>query len=206
MKKLIFNIGPLEIEKYKYIKTQNDVLLFYINIARLFYAAEPDKHINNKTYAEILIDNYSRVFLKMSENKICSFNFPFSLIDDVLYIGDIKYDQYMLTILERLIKDTEEKKLPFFNVVFEGNYEYEFPEYDIDQIIKAYSYLCKFDCGYFRVEHDVNNENGDYHPTDHIDFYFSQKNTLKLGFSNRPNDQMIKEICDNSKKRKFIKI
>lgn len=141
--------------------------------------------------------------MRLGKDKIISFTFPFNLINGELYINDISIDNYVLAVFESILRKSINEKVSFYDALCEKNYDNEFPEYDDEFFLKLYFYLISYDSGYFRVDHDK--ENAKYnHPIDHVDLFYSQKCTCKLGFNNRPEDSFIVEMVNNRLPRKKI--
>lgn len=203
MKKIIYDINDTEIAKYSAIREKNDILLYYVNIARLILTANESQSSEHSKYVKIIVDDFSRVFMRLGKDKIISFTFPFNLINGELYINDISIDNYVLAVFESILRKSINEKVSFYDALCEKNYDNEFPEYDDEFLLKLYFYLISYDSGYFRVDHDK--ENAKYnHPIDHVDLFYSQKCTCKLGFNNRPEDSFIVEMVNNRLPRKKI--
>lgn len=203
MKKIIYDINDTEIAKYSAIREKNDILLYYVNIARLILTANESQSREHSKYVKIIVDDFSRVFMRLGKDKIISFTFPFNLINGELYINDISIDNYVLAVFESILRKSINEKVSFYDALCEKNYDNEFHEYDDEFFLKLYFYLISYDSGYFRVDHDK--ENAKYnHPIDHVDLFYSQKCTCKLGFNNRPEDSFIVEMVNNRLPRKKI--
>lgn len=203
MKKIIYDINDTEIAKYSAIREKNDILLYYVNIARLILTANESQSREHSKYVKIIVDDFSRVFMRLGKDKIISFTFPFNLINGELYINDISIDNYVLAVFESILRKSINEKVSFYDALCEKNYDNEFPEYDDEFLLKLYFYLISYDSGYFRVDHDKENAKYNHH-IDHVDLFYSQKCTCKLGFNNRPEDSFIVEMVNNRLPRKKI--
>ena len=59
-------------------------------------------------------------------------------------------------------------------------------------------YLITIESGYLRYDHDESfcKNNLNYHPTDHIDFFYSSSNTFKIGLKKQLTCSELREIVD----------
>lgn len=117
MKKIIYDINDTEIAKYSAIREKNDILLYYVNIARLILTANESQSREHSKYVKIIVDDFSRVFMRLGKDKIISFTFPFNLINGELYINDISIDNYVLAVFESILRKSLNEKVSFYDAL-----------------------------------------------------------------------------------------
>ena len=65
--------------------------------------------------------------------------------------------------------------------------------------------LIIFEDGYLRFDfHDKENEREDYHPLHHVDFFYSNEATFKIGLSGMLNISECIDVLDRNKKCSYI--
>ncbi|MEZ0537235.1 hypothetical protein ACAG39_08280 [Caldicellulosiruptoraceae bacterium PP1] len=147
-----------------------------------------------------------RVFYNY-ENKIFSINFPFSIKkvekNFELFWNDILVDHVIIATILSLIEIDDEgniKNKEFFEIVMDNiedkKYECSFKDdvitaKIIGNSIKILKYLLVIEDGYLRYDCDVENyrkakEKGNInrHPLHHLDIFYLDDNTFKLGLDN----------------------
>lgn len=67
---------------------------------------------------------------------------------------------------------------------------------DPDSLWVALSELITSDDGYLRIDHDPDRENGNLHPLNHIDVFFSQSATFKLGLSEKLEIEALSDLLN----------
>lgn len=98
---------------------KNDILLYYVNIARLILTANESQSREHSKYVKIIVDDFSRVFMRLGKDKIISFTFPFNLINGELYINDISIDNYVLAVFESILRKSLNEKVSFYDALCE---------------------------------------------------------------------------------------
>ncbi|MBH1852446.1 MULTISPECIES: hypothetical protein [Stenotrophomonas] len=69
----------------------------------------------------------------------------------------------------------------------------------------AFAELLTEDHGYFRYDHDPDNENGEFHPLHHLDFFFKNTSAVKIGLSSKVGLDLLHSLCDSSVAKRYIR-
>lgn len=145
----------------------------------------------------IVVSKMRRIFL-ISHKKYVSFYFPFNIDNqkdrDIIFIPEAKIiDHAFISSLRSTLQEIK-------------NRNGQALESCIDLILDAdeqdasfwsiFSYLLQMDDGYLRYDHDVENMSEDYHPEYHLDIFYSQSTTFKLGLKNRLTECNLQKILN----------
>lgn len=172
----------------------------------------------------ICIDKMSRVFYVM-DNKIFSMRFPFHLEVESEYNVRRIYDintglevesvllSALISIFER-IDDKNDKQRgidfgEFIDMIVESeNLEKGITAENLWTIVK---YLMKCDLGYLRYDHDENHDeknqnikNPKMHPIDHIDIYYDNSVTCKIGVKKELSYEQFRDILDLNSECSYV--
>lgn len=173
---------------------------------------------NNDFDISICVDKMSRIFY-YTYNKVFSICFPFYITKekdtDKIVIKDnicnIRIDLNVANILNILFDDLHIFEKGFEDIYFEleeklqiiyDDFNLSKYMYPIDDIWLLVTNILKSEPGYLRYDYDEKNANGGIHPLMHIDVYFSDQNTFKIGLEQYID---ILEILDNNKERFYLK-
>lgn len=209
------------------IKTKNQIISILVTSLKIILT---DLNPSENGVGTFCIKDYGlkrRIFFTVyDEEKIVSkhfsFAFPFNMTfsNAGVYFGlnnrEIQIDLFTLEILSTLVKnnwfaDSNEENhniLTFFESYCDLLDEYNISneiEVDLWSVIKA---LLTFEPGYVRYDYDEENVEEHVHPLHHIDVYYSDIGTFKLGFnenitiSNRLNLEEFEDILLDGKSRK----
>lgn len=192
------------------IREKSDVLGLLLNtIPNIFVNNKNDSGLGT---CEIIVDKMSRIiFTLINDDKIYkkfSFNFPFTLKenyevdeDDIFYNKWIIVDSegeritnQTISILKILFEDDafvdrihlDIEPLDFYEQILQAIKEVELDVTISDNYIwRLIRYLYLFEPGYLRYDYDdtESRRNAITHPLHHLDFYFSNNVTLKLGIA-----------------------
>lgn len=162
--------------------------------------------INNDDEMRIVIyiDKMKRIFY-CTKNKVQSLSFPFNVNKDndiKFYYKNIEIDFKLISTLIRIFSDDKmDNSLSLIDSLL-NDYEYfnSTEEYQnlLEELLLT---LSIFEDGYLRFDFDdIENENKEKHPLNHIDFYYTNSNTFKLGITNKISLKKSIEIIDINKK------
>lgn len=159
------------------------------DIIRLLINATKYMLINTEIKPELVVgemrlhvDKMSRIFF-FSENKYFSFNFPFGVLfedghyrfySNYLDSLDNKVTSELLSIVQSDGVNESSCILDFYSE-FVDIVEYR------EELWGQYLELLRFEDGYVRFDHDPARVNGDAHPLNHLDIFYSGSSTFKLG-------------------------
>ena len=150
----------------------------------------------------IWVDKMSRLFLNQDQ-KIHCLNYPFDIRDQggVLQFFYLKrkLDSISMNVVLSILSnfDAIQKSLDdMLDCFIETMTEFSVKlDSDMHFYWNLLMYLLTMETGYLRYDHDEMN-NAPLHPMDHIDFFYSNRNTFKIGLKRKLTWQDIKEIID----------
>ena len=145
----------------------------------------------------LYIDKMSRLFF-FSDSKYFSFNFPFqvSYSDEKIvfyskYLDDIN-SKVSSEILSLILSD----KIHNSSCVLDFSSEFlDLAEYS-EELWKQYFHLLTYEDGYIRFDHDPEHENGNLHPLTHLDVFYSNVATFKIGTDNNFSQKDLIDLVD----------
>ena len=161
-KLLVYSEEIKEFSDFEVVKTEEDLrIVIYINkMKRLFYC---------------------------TKNKIQSLCFPFTIIlneNTVEFLHEkTLLDYSKISILKGVFKRSTMTTLTELNdELLNDDYYNSLCENEKEKIKQVLLFLTIFEDGYLRFDfHDTENFNEDFHPLHHIDLYYTNSNTFKLG-------------------------
>ena len=165
---------------------KKDVIALWMNAIKLISVyAEPAKE-QVSGHLVLHVDKMSRLFIETG-TKSFSVSFPFSIYekDHGLEFGtsacpevDSKVTSDILSLINGQDVFSSGNVLEFADPLIELTG-------DQDLVWQLLRDLMLVDDGYIRIDHDPDNENGALHPLDHIDIFYSQSATFKIGLGVR---------------------
>lgn len=209
MSRYDFNIPKHTKEKIFFsIREKKDVISLLIETIKFIKASS---HISENTDAKIIIiskSKMSRIFYILN-NKYFSIIFPFRIeVNEEEYRFFLKDGTELtyefLSKITELIKNEVFFKTfeDFVNEIFDKNNTF-LNEEKIWDFMKE---ICFLEYGYLRYDYDLEHENGNFHPLNHLDINYSNRTTFKLGLSKEITTQEFVDMLDNTLERKFIKL
>ena len=167
-------------------REKKDVIVLWMNSLKTIAAyARPD---DAKKVGELVlvVDRMSRLFIH-TQDKSFSVNFPFSAreVEGTLEFGapscpvvDSKVTSDIISLINTNDVLNKRSVSEFADPLLEI-----YGEQDV--IWELLRDLMIADDGYLRIDHDPTNVNGNVHPLDHIDIFYSQSATFKIGLRAR---------------------
>lgn len=198
MKLFMYHTSPLLIEYDSSIRRKVDIIKLLLNVIRLSKVKQPEdiESINTSNEEEkidiiICINKMSRVFI-CEKNKIHTFQLPFIIKQNGSNLLDIYFNGYLLDseIISKCIRFFNElgDVLNIEEIIEILWKEVEEGEPTKNNIInELIIYLMLFESGYLRCDYDSNPErvNEITHPINHLDMYYSSRNTFKIGLKRK---------------------
>jgi hypothetical protein len=153
------------------------------------------------------ISKMSRLFFS-SANKVFSVNFPFTAIeqDDCLRFRSIHHSDINGALTSNIISILES------TTSLEAREVLEFADPIFSQADSDPDFWCLFrdllmsEDGYVRYDHDDIRNNGNLHPVDHLDIFYSSANTFKLGLGGRISADILTDMLNLTSDCHFIEI
>lgn len=178
---LVYSEEIKEFSDFEVIKTEEDLrIVIYINkMKRLFYC---------------------------TKNKVQSVCFPFTIISDEnsveFFHEKSLLDYSKISILKGVFKRSSMTTLTELNdELLNDDYYNSLCENEKEVINQVLLFLTIFEDGYLRFDfHDTENFNEDFHPLHHIDLYYTNSNTFKLGLEEEMSLKKNIKIIDITEK------
>lgn len=213
MKAYGVQIDPHLIGYNSAIRNKSGIVKLLINIVRylIIYHVKPleELTIQDSTTSIVLILNVAKMsrILICENDKIHTFQFPFNLIisDDntKIYYNHIELDSGILAILSTTFIDLDDGQS--IEKILENYWEaisnLEIDENDVRIYSGLITYLLSFEPGYLRFDYDDNEDRANVtnHPVNHLDIYYTNNNTFKIGLNNKLNYNQMIDILDITK-------
>lgn len=134
----------------------------------------------------LYIDKMSRLFF-FSESKFFSFNFPFQVCNSE--DGVVFYSKHVDDLNSRVTSQI--LNIVCSDEIYDASCVFEFSDKFLDaveyseELWRQFIDLLKYEDGYIRFDHDPDNENGNLHPLNHLDVFYSNVATFKLGINSK---------------------
>ncbi len=196
MKSHRFNLDTHFVDQaFSPLRTKVQALIVLMKCIKLMLAGNIIP--NDKKSGELLlsVSKRSRLFL-FSENKYYSIGFPFFVDerDGMLRFStkhiqsvDSKITSDVISVLSSQEKFDSSSGLEFIE-----------PVVDIEDSEPGFwpflLGLLMYEDGYVRYDHDPKHENGDLHPLNHYDFFYSSFTNCKVGLRNKLNDTEMVDL------------
>ncbi len=167
---------------------------------------------NGEIEVTIHVDKMSRVFI-CKDAKIHTFQFPFTIIEEngslSVYFNELVLDSKVSSILSSIFNNNSlfsESIDIMLDVFIDAMKEYEIEhKYYTESIWAIVIWLLSFEPGYLRYDYDPERQDGEYHPLNHLDIYYTNRNTFKLGLEESVDKYGLINILDINEKCKFLK-
>ena len=213
MKKLELCIKRNLFNNFKSIRSKKDIILLLLeSIKNLMLYRDnivefSDVDIitdDDEMRIVIYIDKMKRIFY-CTKNKVQSLSFPFNVNTDndiKFYYKNIEIDFKLISTLIRIFStDNMDNSLTLIDSLL-NDYQYSNSTKEYQNLLEELLLsLSIFEDGYLRFDFDdIENEDETYHPIHHIDFYYSNSNTFKLGIMDKISLKKSIEIIDINKK------
>ncbi|WP_417743707.1 hypothetical protein [Salipiger sp.] len=205
------NVEPFDLDKFQLqdlscaFRKRKDIISFWMHVVKtvVSYTEPAKEQVSGKML--ICTDKMHRVFIH-SDTKSFSTSLPFSIkkVDDyfscTLKTGieiDSKISSEVIAALSTTASFENGEVLGFADDVM-GVSD------DPDTLWTVLSELINADDGYIRFDHDPDNENGALHPLNHLDIFFSQSATFKVGLHDRLHVDAFSDILNTKTNCHFL--
>ena len=158
--------------------------------------------LDTKNYGQVIIkvSKMSRIIYEL-ENKIFSITFPFNISKTEegyhIYdsISEIKIDILIISKIINILNNFSSENddiYDFFSQFDDGDNDEEV----LNKIWKIFKKLLFSESGYLRYDYDEKYENGNIHPLNHYDIYYTNRNTFKIGLNAKIDLKKFIDLLD----------
>lgn len=198
MKRYQLMLDKFQAEKlFSVIRSKKDIVCLWMNTIKIFLThIKPER---NEEFCSLilLVDKMSRLFI-VSDGKAVSVKFPFFVQDNEEGVSFSSYSHVdinsmissdILSLVEARDIFTEDDIFKFADSIWDVNKFHE-------SIWCVFRDLMLCDDGYIRYDYDQEREDGDRHPLNHLDIFYSQASTFKLGLRNKVTIEYLEDILN----------
>ena len=220
MKCFLYNLNKTDVDIFfpnELIKSKIQIIKILLEFVRgsLLYRKTIEERDIKSPYVKLIIDKKSRIFF-FSEKKYYTIHFPFSCSKQDDGSLEITYQGYrnIIPIKSEIIsKVMEILNDEQFNSVSALDFiePIDKIESEIDYIWELLKGLLMFEDGYVRFDNDpeeynrAKNEGREHtHPENHIDIFYNNGNTLKLGLKGKSTPDEFIDYFDSKKDCKYL--
>lgn len=214
MKKLELSTKKKCLTNFNSIRNKKDIILLLLETIRELLISS--KKIREFTDFEVIkneddlkiviyIDKMKRIFY-CTQNKVQSLSFPFHVIIEgekvEFYYNDTQFDYMMISVLMSVFKESPmDNSLELVEILLDHDLYKNSSIEEKNLLEKLVLFLSIFEDGYLRFDFcDEVNYDDNLHPLHHIDFYYTNCNTFKLGIGSEMSLKQSIEIIDITQK------
>lgn len=170
------------------IASAKEYLLFILDVAEFIHSSNNEfKEIELSPCSihleDIVICN-ERLFCFVTKNKYFSVNFPININEKqvTIHFRDIQLGLYSISNIRGALDELFQGFLKGNRTLEESN-DISSGALVVDEL-RFVEHILSNEFGYVRYDYDKNNENGRFHPLNHLDFNYN-KGTFKIGLYRR---------------------
>lgn len=198
-KRYTFYLNSLAEEKvFKAIRSKQDILIILFESIKYMSLYSDIQGPKKSSKIDIIIGKMSRIFFHLDEQKCFSLVMPFRV--DGENEENIKF--YSTTLASYLTSENTSHAISVlagFNLNQQGVYDFvdeiwEISEDDNFWLLVKEMFL--IEDGYIRFDDDIERENGHIHPLKHLDVFYSNNVTFKVGLNKEDNSSCLSDILD----------
>ncbi len=201
MKTMVFNLDSYFVsEIFKPLRTKSEILVALMKCTKYMMIGNTVPEDRKVGEMILVISKRSRIFLA-SGDKYYSLVFPFSVTE---HEGALSFSSKLITSVDNkvtsdvigILNESNLNGLRDSLEYVEGIVDLEMSEPLFWPFLVG---LLTYEDGYVRYDHDPVNQDGDSHPLDHYDFFYSADASCKIGLRDRVDvGEMIKFVMPDS--------
>lgn len=198
MKKHSFDLDEILVDEFfKPIRCKRDVVKLLMKTIKVMLVNIPVNPIRCKGKVTLVVDKMSRLFY-ITENKIFSISFPFSVQE---VDGGLEFYSNFVKIVDSKVT-SDVIGIISQDTLFSNDCVYEFFEPVIEVADFEQSFwpfllmLFMFEDGYIRYDCDAKHVNGDFHPLNHYDVFYTSLSTFKIGLRRDLAEDVILDLLN----------
>ena len=198
MRATSFNLDRFQTENlFSAFRERKNIIVFWMQVVKtmISYVEPKTEQVNGKMV--VFTDKMHRIVVQ-SDTKTFTTSLPFAVkIVDESYCCTLKSGIELDSKLTSEIISALSATASFSNCEVLGFADDVMGiSDDPDTLWVALSELINADDGYVRFDHDPDRENGRLHPLNHLDIFFSQSATFKLGLSDKLNADALSDLLN----------
>jgi hypothetical protein len=195
VKKIYFSLDERQVKLlFSPIRIKSDLIKILMESIKIMIIDNniPKEMIKGKML--LCVSKMSRV-LYFSENKYFSINFPFSYADRIIQFQSIEIDNKNISDVISILEENCQSFDSFFELIMGDDYEGR-SEIRVNELWKLLQHLFLFEDGYIRFDYDEERHDEKYHPLNHLDVFYSNSCTFKIGLKNKISIEDFKKILN----------
>lgn len=198
MKKFEFALDRYQLDRIAVaVRQKADVIGIWMNALKILSIYDEPDTSQRAGMLTLVVGKMSRVFIT-SDRGAFSVAFPFTVSS---LEGDLAFGSRYYPVIDNKVTSEILSLLGPHDVLNARTVEGFFdPVADISghnqDTWLLFLDLLLADDGYLRIDHDPENEDGDLHPLDHIDVFYSQRSTFKVGLDRKHTVNEFVDILD----------
>lgn len=221
MKCFLYNLNKTDVDIFfpnELIKSKIQIIKILLEFVRgiLLYRETIKERDIKSPYVKLIIDKKSRIFF-FSEKKYYTIHFPFSCSKQDDGSLEIAYQGYrniipikseIISKVMQILNDEQFNSVSVLDFIE----PIDKMESEIDYIWELLKGLLMFEDGYVRFDNDseeynrAKNEGREHtHPENHIDIFYNNRNTFKLGLKRKSTPDEFIDYFDSKKDCKYLK-
>lgn len=209
----ILNIEEYHKKKiFKPIRNKIDLINILItSMGIIIYNYQYRDNILSSTEKIIFMhDNMQRIYF-CSKEKIYSITFPFTIIttENELYFSNYKVPKFKINAiiveyLKEFFSNSAIENADFLELWLEFTTEKQLKGEVYNCMLMLIITLLECEPGYLRYDHDIEHADAKTHPEHHLDIYYSNSLTFKLGIRHAIDHQSMASIIKNTEAVQYI--
>jgi len=204
-----FYVSPFFMKNVDPIRHKIDLVRWLLEFIRYVNASGEYcliRHEDSEIEVIITVEKMKRIFFCVSEEKIHTFQFPFSLSRGdqdkmfAIFYKDIHINNKMITVFFALLENIEDLRISLdstLDLVIDTLVEFDVPTKEHSYYWKVLIFLLEFESGYLRYDIDIK-RCSDLHPLHHLDINYESGGTFKLGLNNKICREGLNDILDTA--------
>jgi len=183
---------------FKPVRNRKQVIELLLLAMKIFLLQSLPRPGKISGLLELRVSKMSRLFF-FTENKHFSIAFPFiAKINDeglLAFYSDSGFEVDSKTLSE--ITSIIDSEYNFDNGSFSDFYDsFEESLVESPNFWSVFLKLMTFEEGYIRYDYDEDNEDGDLHPLNHLDVFYSSRPTFKIGLRDRYKEDSLVDLVN----------
>lgn len=219
MKAFGFRVEPYIIGYNNSIRSKSDIInlilgiIAFLNLPKTHPIAIKDLPTQNddgKINLILYVDRMSRVFIS-ENNKIHTFHLPFFVSDNdgcvKAYYNSLEIENWIISIIRSTFNAQNEVQgiEDLIDSFWDASRDFGVCDSQIKPYKGLLTFLLSFEDGYLRFDHDEVNIDGLMHPANHLDLYYSNKATFKIGLNKELEHDCFINILNKNTPCSFLK-